>query len=323
MQLKQLVSDFLAWLKVRVKQGTNAPRTLDYYSDHLRMAQRFVGGKTEVADIQPFTLAMWATTWHRWQVLQRLFNWAQDLEIISTSPAARLEKPQRGERKRILTRPEEVHFLRAAKADFREFVIGMRESMARPQEVRELRWEWLKQSANGHWFFALDEFKARRRRKDKEAIRIIPVTARLSRLLSRIAARRGRTGVVFLTRKGASWSKETIRGRIRTIRRRLKLEKDRRGENVVAYTWRHTSATAMCTRGFRDKMLAELMGHTNTKTTARYQHPPPDELLNTFNEIHSNATKAAKVSEDLVDQLEAIVKRLKEGGHKRQPEHTW
>ena len=50
------------------------------------------------------------------------------------------------------------------------------------------------------------------------------------------------------------------------------------GENIVAYTLRHTAATRACTSGVPDRVLADLMGHTSTNTTRRYQHPQLEHL---------------------------------------------
>jgi integrase/recombinase XerD len=60
---------------------------------------------------------------------------------------------------------------------------------------------------------------------------------------------------------------------MRRLRRRIDLADD-----VVPYTLRHTAATRATVAGVRDKLLAELLGHTSTRTTARYQHPNVEDL---------------------------------------------
>jgi site-specific recombinase XerD len=44
------------------------------------------------------------------------------------------------------------------------------------------------------------------------------------------------------------------------------------------YTTRHTFGTGACSKGVADRRLAELMGHTDTKTTQKYIHLANPEL---------------------------------------------
>ena len=62
---------------------------------------------------------------------------------------------------------------------------------------------------------------------------------------------------------------------------------DANGENVVAYTLRHTAATRACTSGVPDRVLADLMGHTSTDTTRRYQHPRLDDLARAIRQANT------------------------------------
>lgn len=59
---------------------------------------------------------------------------------------------------------------------------------------------------------------------------------------------------------------------------------DQNGEQVVMYTARHTYATSAVASGVTDRRLADLMGHTNTKTTQRYIHLATDDLYSASQE---------------------------------------
>jgi site-specific recombinase XerD len=70
------------------------------------------------------------------------------------------------------------------------------------------------------------------------------------------------------------------------LRDKVGLGPDENGEQVVAYTMRHTSATRASARGVRDRVLAELMGHTSTTTTQRYQHLQADHLAEAIKRVN-------------------------------------
>ena len=163
--------------------------------------------------------------------------------------------------------------MRAADEHYRAVLLALRHTIARPQEVRAVRWKHL--LLQPHPMFELRDFKAKSRRKDRQvARRRIPLDDRMLRLLGRLAGRRNPSpdDHVFLNSRGRPWTANALRIRMRNLRRRLKLVADENGEQVVNYTLRHTAATRACAAGLRDRVLAELMGHTHTDTTARYQH---------------------------------------------------
>jgi len=67
---------------------------------------------------------------------------------------------------------------------------------------------------------------------------------------------------------------------MRRLRKHFVKESDT--EKVVAYTVRHSTATIAAAAGVRDRMLADIMGHASTRTTARYQHLQVSHLRDAF-----------------------------------------
>lgn len=278
MTLRELIDAFLAWIEKHRRAKTH-----DGYRRLLRRFEFFTGD-IPLSSLKPHDLLTWGKTWHEIQAVQRLFAWAMnDAGLIDRNPFARVKRPRLGARKRILDGPTMARLMRAACPAFRAFLLGMRETLARPQEVRGVQWEELhyltherdprQALESGQAVFVLEEFKARDRRADPDAARVILITPRLGRFL----ARRLRgflipSGPVFLNTKGKPWTNNAVRCQMRTLRRVLGLTPDHRGENVVAYTLRHTRATEATAKGVTDRALADLLGHTSTKTTARYQH---------------------------------------------------
>lgn len=274
--------------------GRNKPGTIGYYRRHI---DRFLAhvGPLPIADLRKHHLLTWGKTWHAMQAVQRLFHWAHvDMEFIDRNPFKGIKRPRLGMRKRVLVDADAVQLLRAADVVFRRYLNAMRESIARPQEIRAVKWEHLRWDGDhagpvqalvaGAAFWELWEYKSQEQRADPDTPRRIFINAVLGRMLAGMAGQRGAlVGHIFTNGKGKPWTSNAIRLRMRRLCRRLGIVEDDRGERVVAYTIRHTAATNATVDGVPDRVLAELMGHTSTRTTARYQHLSKQHLHNAVN----------------------------------------
>lgn len=287
----QLCNEFDKWASGRLCQGTivNYRRFFDRFAVHVK--------DVKLEEYKPWHLMTWATKWHEFQAIQRLFNWAyRDAEIIDRNPFSKCKRPAPGQRHRILTKEELRKLLDETTPDFQRYLFALSQTMARPQEIRVVRWEDLrwpacvegrdKQLVAGLAFFTLSRYKSQSQMADPHKPRIIPVSLLLGEVMVKLAGEiRNPTGPVFLNAKGSAWSKEMVRLRMKRLRKRLGFGRDEHGENIVCYTIRHTMATAAAALGIRDKLLADIMGHTTTKTTARYQHLQAVHLCNAINEV--------------------------------------
>lgn len=281
--------------------GRNAPGTIGYYRLHVLRWIAAVGN-LDVADVRKHHLLEWGKCWHSIQAVQRLFAWAHgDMELIERNPFKGIKKPPIIGRRRVLSAAETSRLLRGADATFRRVLVALRESIARPQEIRALAWECIRWTgahtsalnaiAAGDAFFELIEFKSRKQRRDPNVTRRIVINARLGRLLKRMYVAGPCPGrLIFTNGNGEPWTSNAIRLRMRRLCKRCRIDADERGERVVAYTLRHTSATIACAEGIPDRVLAELMGHTSTRTTARYQHVNLDHLREAVNRLHQKRT---------------------------------
>lgn len=290
MQISELARLFFVYV-----EGRNSPGTIGYYRRHIDGFIVHVGD-VEVSTLRKHHLLSWGRGWHQIQAVQRLLSWAHvDAELVDRNPFKGVKKPRIGSRKRVLSDRETARILRGAGRVFRDYLLAMRESIARPQEVVALRWSDLRWEHDhrdaesallaGDAYFELAEYKSRERRADPDVPRIILVTPRLGRLLVRLRRRPcfDPSGPVFLNSLGRPWTTNAARIRMWKLRARLGLGLDGRGEPVVCYTFRHTGATRKTIAGVPDRLLAEIMGHTSTRTTARYQHPARDHLREALN----------------------------------------
>lgn len=284
MRVDELITNFFGWCRSNV-----ASRTVDYYSRYLWQFARHVDG-LQVEELRAFHLLSWADCRHKTRAVQRLFSWACSYaELIPSNPFRKVKPQRQGQRRRVLSRQELAKVLRAAQPNFRAFLLAMRETIARPQEIRALRWEdvvWTGRHRNaveairaGSACFLLADYKGRDRRANSDEPRVLFISPRLGRLLLRLARRQVVTsGPIFRNRRGEGWTVNATRCAMRRLRAAVGLEKDSRGEAVCCYTLRHTMATLAAAAGVRDRVLADIMGHVSTRMTARYQHLSADHL---------------------------------------------
>lgn len=278
LRVSKVLSAFLL-----ICEMTRSENTVRYYRHHLRKLVIRVGRK-EASRLRKIDLTSWAKTWHEFQAVLRCFAWAaKEAELIRKSPFVGVRLPPMGGRKRVL-RPQEIsQLLRGLRPFPRLFFLAMRETLARPQEIRSVRWCDLK-SENprddlrssllaGRGLIVLQKFKSRDRRADGSRPRVLLISKLLGRaIVRRMDSHIHRGGNIFLNSVGEAWTANAVRCVMRRVRRRLAIEVDADGEKLTAYTIRHSTATDAAAGGVLDRALADLLGHVETKTTARYQH---------------------------------------------------
>lgn len=275
---------FLNW-----SRAVHSPRTTQSYETYLTRLYQAVGD-LDVSKISPAVVLSWCPKFHGVVSVQRLCSWLhREARLLKTNPLAGMRKPRIGQRSRVLSRDEITRLLRASRPQLRAVLLCLRETIARPQEVRVLKWSNLRLPGGrlfdlpalvaGECFFFLNHFKGKDRRGDWKKVRVIPVSPRLGRLLARLwGPGRDLDQFCFLNTAGEAWTPNAVRCGVRRLRGRNLIPDDGSGENWVAYSFRHSGATELASRGVRDFVLAELMGHSSTRTTARYVHVQPVKL---------------------------------------------
>lgn len=284
--LGELADKYGQWMEREVQAGRMKPRTLGYYQDLIQKFLDAMGGHRPALGILPHEVEMYKTTWHSVHAVQWLCNWGVTMGLLTENPFRSVRKPDLGQRERILTPRETVQLLRGTDRDFRPFLLAMRHTIARPQEIRGVQWKHLVYQPVP--MFVFKDFKAKKRRKDKAAVRMIPLDNRMLRLLNRLARNRPPSpdDHVFLNSEGQPWTSNAVRCRMMRLRAKLGFGPDENGEKVVAYTLRHSAATRASALGVRDRILAELMGHSSTSTTRRYQHLQADHLAEAIRRVN-------------------------------------
>jgi integrase len=101
-------------------------------------------------------------------------------------------------------------------------------------------------------------FKRHKTVKKTDKPRVVYLTPAAVELTRRLAAAHP-TGPLFRNSRGEPWNRNSVRCRFRRLRVKLGL-----GGGVVAYTYRHSYATAGLEAGVPIATMAELLGHTST-----------------------------------------------------------
>lgn len=270
--------------------GACAPRTVALYTHYLRRYAA-IAGTSPLGDLTPARLLAWSNRYHPLGCVQRLYAWATvEARILVVNPIAGMRRRRNGHRRRILSRLERIRLMRAFRPAMRLLGVALVESIARPREMREVRWGDIRTSGTPAWspadlvagvaFFWIQRFKGQELRTDRHAVRVIPISPRLGRLLVRLwGDGRSAGALIFHNSLGRSWTVNAVRCQFRRVRDRAGLSIDLAGENVVAYSLRHTSATDAVGAGIKGFTLAELMGHSDIRMTQRYVHLRPDHLI--------------------------------------------
>jgi integrase len=290
LSLGRLIEMFIVSLKAEVRAGRSAERTLDYYERELGKLEKKLGGDRVAGELRRADIVPHVDSWHEIQTVKRLFNWAVTEELLKDNPTRRLTLPRIGRRTRVLTDAEVKLLLASARPWLREFLFAMQQTLARPQEIRGLHWSHMKELKPGKCVFVLTEFKAKKRRGDGAAVRIIPITAALATLLDEIKARGNPGPEIFRNAKGGPLKTSAVCLGVRRLRRQLGLDE---GEPIVSYLFRHTGATGAIRKGVSVTMLREWMGHANIETTMHYLHLAGDDVVKAMEQVQAFDAAAA------------------------------
>lgn len=296
------VDRFVTWTA-----ANRRPKTAEHYRYQLgRFVKRH--GRRRLTSLSPALVSSFSRSFHAVQSVQRLCSWCHRCErSIKENPLHGMPKARMGQRRRVLDRAEMVRLFRAADPCFRAVLFVLRESMCRPQEARALTWGDVAQvvgrevkfplplPAGSH--FSLPTGKHFEFRAEDPGERVIPISPRLGRLLVRLAGAGNEAAAVILRdSRGRAWTANAFRCRMRRLRVAAGVGPDRRGEKAVLYSFRHTGATAAAVAGIGQYVLAGVLGHASPRTTERYVHPRPADLVNAMNRIYeAKPARSAKI----------------------------
>jgi len=190
------------------------------------------------------------------RTLRRLLGKAVEWNVITVAPKIKLVK-ELG-REQTIDPETEARLLGVAEQPMRDVLIMIQDTGLRPEEVFRIRVEnidWTRRLI----FNPYGKTRASRRQ--------VPISSRMFDLLMFRCVDR-KDGWLFPSPRAKDGHLTTVAKQFREARRKLGLP-----ESLVLYCARHTFGTAAYEATGNLAMVMKVMGHTDVRTSMRYQHP--------------------------------------------------
>lgn len=201
---------------------------------------------------------------HAAALLRRVWSRAKERGFIRDNVLADLRLPPIEYRKDVIDLSIHVKLVQKclSRKDSKPFALYLIASRcgARPQQVRGVTADKVSQDGTC-WIFA--KHKTATKTQKPLIVYLNPCLQTLTKILLQ-----GRKGHLFVNYHGNPWKKDTVSQRMKRLRETLKLP-----SSVVAYLYRHTFATDALVSGLNPAVVAELLGHKDTRMlVAAYSH---------------------------------------------------
>lgn len=262
-----LFDDFLSFA-----DETTKPKTRDWYlfflQDFKDRHPALLASSVTEAHVERWLRAKrqrpWGQSSRRGAItaLKRVLNWAVKTHRLHENPIRHLQRPAAVRREKILTPAERAAILAFySEGDpFRDFLIAMQESGARPGEIIRLTAADIDLAAGTA---TLAEHKTGGKTGRSRVIYLTPTLA--GRLKEKMAERP--SGPLFLNADGNPWTLQAINCRFRRKRQR---KTDPIARDITAYVYRGTWTTEALVNEVPIATVAELLGHTSTQMVSRH-----------------------------------------------------
>jgi integrase len=207
----------------------------------------------------------WRSDWTKMRALgiaKRPFAWAVDVGLTQQNPFYRV-KWRQGLRGKPLPADAFQRLMRVSPPQFRRVLVFLRWSGARPGELMKLTWQDYDDERK---CFVRHTHKTSKKTRKPRTIVLHPVCFKMVEFLRR-RQRFSQEPHVFLNGLGIRWDRESFYLRWRAIKRRAGMPKGLR-----LYGLRHSFGTQAVKRGMHLKVLAELLGHADTRMSEYYAH---------------------------------------------------
>lgn len=256
---------FLAHLSASAKEATRL-----WYAQFLGEFRRAHGTRA-LANLTPAVLDRWiaATYGERTPATQhaaartviRLCNWAVNEKLLDSPPLRGFRNCPPSSRELILSGADYAALVKAADKPTRDAIKFLWHTGARPQELRAIQADWIR---DGKIVFPRTASKGGKKR------RVIYLDSFAAAIAARLAQKNA-TGPIFRNRAGGPWSTATLAQAFQATRRRAGVP------GACAYAIRHTWITRMLERGVGVATVAALAGNSPGVLLRVYSHVNENE----------------------------------------------
>lgn len=243
-------------------EGTLRPSTRAWYHGHLQSWIDFCGASL-AASVEPKHVtawlkgrgAAWSPSTQRGAItaVKRAWAWALDEGHLERNPLARIKRPKMGRRKVVSAEDAARAVAAIRSSSFREFVVGLQETGCRPGELA------------GVTAADVDAAASTLRVRGKTGERTVYLSSAALALVAGLAGRHP-SGPLFRCRGGRAWTRNGWRCAFRRLRAKTGIA------HLTAYAFRHLFATLAIERGVDSLLVAELMGHSDSKMLMEHYH---------------------------------------------------
>jgi|GEM_PF-1430795 len=251
----------------------------------VRRAAELEAGTVEKRQLGGIPKVWGASTAHNGRTTAfRVFSWAKDEGLLPENPLAGMKRPKPPSRQRAMSDGEFTKLYENAGGPFADYLLALRETGARPKELRDLLWTQVQEDR-------LVLTKHKTSRKVGKA-RVIILSEAMQDMMKRING--NGSDHVFLNTEGQPWTMNAVRLQMSRLRERLGLAND-----LCVYLCRHGFGTRAILNGVNPSVVAELMGHNSLEMVSKVYVHLADEhahLKAAVKKINPSSTPAPAAS---------------------------
>ena len=260
--------------KVEVNERLTLAEAADLYLDHSQAVHKPITyegnryriqrvcdqfGGVRLADLRASQVERWlaglscsvATRRALVVATKAALRWCREEGLTTADPLERLKAPPITRRERTLTAVERSLLWKAACLEFRDVLLALGESGARPHVVYDLEAHHL-DLRNGTATLA-----------SKGRPYVVILTARIKARLEELAEVRP-TGPLLRNTRGEPWTRNAVRIQFRRLGEATGVK------GVTAYAYRHSFATDALERGVSPAAVSALLNHTDLGMLSRF-----------------------------------------------------
>lgn len=270
MRLEELVHKYLSWVEENL-----SPRTYLTRRYTINEFVKYVGASmvSQITRLQLMEFHSWVRKHrghganagnHHLRDVRTMLRWAEENDVcdnpVHRFPMIHHTPPPT----RRFTDEEVVKLLqRIPDGTFRDMTLFGLFTGLRPQEIRELTCANVVHNSEGRFHLVIEQHKTAKMTSDPVP-RTVPLTNEAVQIVQRQVGLHPKAEHVFLTEDGTPYSAGVFRHSMERWCRRAGVAKH------TPYGLRHTFASRQADADTNIVSLAQLMGHSSTRTTARY-----------------------------------------------------